>query len=226
MELKVQTPQQNLGTPPVAEVVSDIAQMLKRLQRNVVIGISGRGGAGKSTVVEELRTKLYDWSVEPLVLHVDDFVFPKAVRDANPDRAKARYYESYDFATLFDRVLRPMKNSASYVAEVPVLDRAEDRQVTRRIAMSGPNVVLIEGVQLFRRAAEDIFDRRIWIEVPFEVGLQRALARQNHLGVPMTEKQKRCQYVDWSTAGYLLYEKLDAPRERAHIIIDGSKPWY
>ena len=138
MELKVQTPQQNLGTPSVAEVVSDIAQMLKRLQRNVVIGISGRGGAGKSTVVEELCTRLYDWSVEPLVLHVDDFVFPKAVRDANPDRAKARYYESYDFATLFDRLLRPMKNSASYVAEVPVLDRAEDRQVPRRIAMSGP----------------------------------------------------------------------------------------
>ena len=112
------------------------------------------------------------------------------------------------------------------MAEVPVLDRAEDRQVPRRIAMSGPNVVLIEGGQLFRRSAEDIFDRRIWIEVPFEVGLQRALARQNHLGGPMTEEQKRSQYVDWSTAGYLLYEKLDAPRERAHIIIDGSKPWY
>lgn len=221
----MQTSQQNIATPSVAEVVTDIAQLLKRLQRNVVIGISGRGGAGKSTVVEALRTRLYDCSIEPLVLHVDDFVFPKAVRDANPDRAQARYYESYDFATLFDKVLRPLKNSACYLAEVPVLDRAADRQVLRRIAMSGPNVVLIEGVQLFRRAAEDIFDRRIWLEVPFAVGLQRALARQNHLGVPMTEQQKRSQYVDWSTAGYLLYEQLDAPRQRAHIVIDGSKPW-
>lgn len=111
---------------------------------------------------------------------------------------------------------------------------AKGQKITLTFRVTPPSVIplkstcsgLIEGVQLFRRSAEDIFDRRIWIEVPFDVGLQRALARQNHLGVPMTEQQKRSQYVDWSTAGYLLYEKLDAPRERAHIIVDGNKPWY
>ena len=158
------------------------------------------------------------------MLHVDDFVFPQSVRNSNPDRARARYYESYDFGTLFDRVLRPMNALVSFEAEVPVLDRTQDRQVLRQIAVAGPSVVIVEGVQLFRRMAEDLFDRRIWVEIPFEVGLERAIARHNHLGVSMTDEEKRHQYVEWSTAGYQLYERLDTPRERAHIIIDGTKP--
>lgn len=56
--------------------------------------------------------------------------------------------------------------------------------------------MLVAGVQLFLKAALDVFDSRGWTEIPLEEGLLRALKRKSHLGVEMTEGHRREQYAN------------------------------
>jgi hypothetical protein len=56
--------------------------------------------------------------------------------------------------------------------------------------------VLVAGVQLFLKAALDVFDSRGWTDIPLEEGLLRALKRKSHLGVEMTEEHRREQYAN------------------------------
>ncbi len=207
-------------TDPSAEAIqARIYTAFTALNRNMIVGISGRGGAGKSTLTDQISEGLTQSGCRVYAFHVDDFVFPKAIRDANPDPGKARYEDSYDFKTLYLNLLRPLKEQTDFQGEVTVLNRQQDRQEPRAVSVEGPAVILVEGVQLFRKQFAEIIDFKIWLDIPFEEGLRRAMARKNHLGVSMTEDQKREQYVKWSTAGYAFYEQNDQPKEQADIVI-------
>lgn len=200
-------------------IANGINAKFSSLGRNMVVGISGRGGAGKSTLASELELRLTAAGNNVVVLHIDDFVFPKAIRDANPDPGKARYFDSYDFDTLFSKLLKPAKEAKDFQGDILVLNRQIDAQEPRHTDIKGPAVIIIEGVQLFRQQFADIFDHKIWLDISFEDGLKRVLDRKNHLGVPLTVEQKTEQYVKWSTAGYMLYEQNDNPKGQADVVI-------
>lgn len=44
------------------------------------IGIDGLGGAGKSTLVDSLKSELKEKNYNPYVLHIDNFIHPKSIR--------------------------------------------------------------------------------------------------------------------------------------------------
>jgi len=213
------------SNPRLSELSDKLIRLFESLARNTVVGISGRGGSWKSTLTEGLEKHLRGSEIEPVTFHIDDFVFPTAIRNTNQaEPGKARYFDSYDFETLFNGLLRPLKEQKSFSSSLPMLNRQVDRQEHRSITVSKPTIILVEGVQLFRVKAADVFDFKIWVEVPFEEGLRRALGRVNHLGVPMTPQQKEEQYVKWSTAGYVLYEEIDRPMENSNLVINGLLP--
>ncbi len=205
--------------PETYKIAGHIQQKFSSLNHNMIVGISGRGGAGKSTLADQLSVAFTSAGAKTHIIHIDDFVFPIAIRDANPDHGKARYFDSYDFETLFNKLLKPLKSTDHFNAPIAVLNRQLDKQELKQISIHGPAIILVEGVQLFRRQFADVFDYKIWIDIEFEEGLRRAIARKNHLGTQMTEDQKKDQYINWSTAGYLLYEQNDNPRQQADLIL-------
>ena len=66
-------------------------EMLKSTQI-ISVGIDGLGGAGKSTISEEVRDALEKTGVQVILLHIDDFITPRAVRYDDKRPAWECYY--------------------------------------------------------------------------------------------------------------------------------------
>ena len=79
---------------------------------------------------------------------------------------------------------------------------------------------LIGGVFLARPELEDCWDLTIWLDVPFEVTVERAIARdqRNDGDAAVTRGKYECRYGP----GQRLYLTECRPRDRARIVVDNS----
>ena len=214
-----------MTNPSVAEVGDTILKACSGLESNSIVGISGRGGSGKSTAMEKLSCYIRSKSIPVLTLSVDDFVFPTAQRNRRQDIAEARYFDTYDFPTLIDSLVGTLRSQSAINMEVLQLDRTLDIQKLVSIAFEGPGVVIVEGVHLFRRAHSSSFDFKLWIDLSFDEGLKRALARIDHLGLNKTPSMIEEMYCNRSTPGYDLYVKLDDPAGQSDLVLNGDLPF-
>ncbi len=205
----------------VADIGEKIISLYGTARRNLIVGISGRGGSGKSTLANKLVEYFQGNNISVLLLTIDSFVFPTTYRNRNPNAAEARYNDTYDFATLINTIVDSLRVRTSINREVLHISRASDTQVLKNIEFTGPGIVLVEGVHLFRQKHSDAIDYKIWIELSFEEGLARAVARSNHLGAGMTAEQIRHMYVNRSAPGHALYVKRDDPIGQSDITLNG-----
>jgi len=159
-----------------------------------------------------------------LALIIDNFVFPTDQRNRHSNAAKSRYSDTYDFNTLINQVVRTLRENNDINGEYLQIDRKRDQQVFRRIEFNGPGVILVEGIQLFRRAFINMIDFKIWMELGFEEGLRRAVSRRNHLGVVKSSEQIEQMYINRSSPGYERYVKMDSPSNLCDVIIDSTRP--
>ena len=113
MEIKQQrTTIHSKANPFVNEVGEEIIKLYGKFSRNLIVGISGRGCSGKSTVANKLVEHFQHKNIPVLLLAVDDFVFPSRQRNCNLNAAKARYDDTYDFDTLINTIVQRLRSSA------------------------------------------------------------------------------------------------------------------
>ncbi len=87
-----------------------IAQHPKlRRGENVIVGVSGIDGAGKSTYTDKLARQLSDRGVKTRKIALDGFFRPKPIRNANFDQIAGYFDESFDFAGLVEKILEPVR---------------------------------------------------------------------------------------------------------------------
>jgi uridine kinase len=89
------------------------------------------------------------------------------------------------------------------------------RQIAPRDA-----VLLFDGVFLARAELQASWDLTIWLDVPFEVTVERAIERDARNGGDATVT--RGKYERRYVPGQRLYFAQCRPRERADIIVDNS----
>jgi uridine kinase len=116
-----------------------------------LVGIGGRGGAGKSTLARLLPADA--------VIGTDEFWNGS----------------SFDLNRLGREVVEPLTagrsaafRSFDWAAQAP-------RTEPRRVAPEG--LIVIEGVCALHRMFRDAYDLRVWIEAPYEIRLARGVAR-------------------------------------------------
>lgn len=140
--------------PPTASIDYVSQHIIERSTSGngpVIVGIDGPDCAGKSTFAKNLVTRLKGGR-STLLIHFDDYANTKEKRErAGEFSVESFLYDYFDEAAL-----------------CAALDA---------IAICAINVVIVEGLFLFRPALVDRFDLRIRIEVDPEVILARALAR-------------------------------------------------
>lgn len=175
--------------------------------RPVMVGIDGAGGAGKSTLAQELADVL---PVAVAIVHGDDFYSDL------PESEKA--------------LLSPQQGCKSYFdwrrLQFEVLTMAEGPNVTLRyqrydwneailgdwIDVAMPDVVIVEGVYTLRRELREYYDVTVFVQTVDATRLQRQHSRNEN-----THDWIR----RWAAAEDFYFSR-EHPWESTDIVVDGD----
>ncbi len=182
-----------------------------------IIGIDGLGGAGKSTVSEQTADLLRAQDIPVTVLHIDDFIHPRAVRYRDDVPEWKCYYElQWRYAPL-QEVLDSVRREGAFFGTLMLYDKENDGYIPTKIEIPQEGIVFVEGVFLHRPELEGQFDLTVYIDVPEEIRLQRVLHRDSYIGdaKAIAEKYERRYFP-----AERFYVEKCRPEECADFVVD------
>ncbi len=198
-------------------------QLLDRLRAVInekgvrLIGIDGLGGAGKSTVSAVIAEQLQAEGVPVTLLHIDDFIHPRAVRYREDVPEWQCYYElQWNYGSL-KSVLDLVKNEGMFSGEVMLYDKEQDCYFPQEITVPENGIMIVEGIFLQRPDLSGWFDEMIYIAVPEETRLQRVLCRDSYIGdrQAIADKYERRYFP-----AERFYVETCCPEQRADFVIN------
>lgn len=133
-----------------------------------MVGISGHGGAGKSTLARRLAADVGQEQAQVVAL---DRMYAVGARDATGLR------DLHDWAAL--RTLLASVRSGPDRLTYPTRQWSGEEGV-HDVAM--PSVVLVEGIRLFWPDTVELFDLTVWIDLDPATAGARAVARNREQG--------------------------------------------
>ena len=203
----------------VSRIKSERALLPKN--RSLLVGISGIDGGGKGYVTLQIQARLAQHSIAAAKLNVDGWLNLPNKR-FNPIAPAAHFYQNaIRFEELFDQLLLPLRNqrSVSLVADFAEEKAQEYRKHT--YSFKNVDVVLVEGIFLFKREYRNLFDLAIWIDCSFSTALARALGRKQEALPPAATVRA---YETIYFPAQRIHKKRDHPRETADLIF-GNDPY-
>lgn len=174
--------------------------------RAMLVGISGIDGSGKSAIAPRVVEQLTRRGVRAQLIQLDEWHNPPAVRFDPQRPAETFYQRGLRHAELFDMLVLPLQRERRLRLQA-VISRLPDEQLfTHTFAFDNVEVIVLEGIFIFKRQFQARFDFRCWVECPFHVALARAL-RRNQEGL-------------LAAAIVRDYESIYFPAQRLHFELD------
>jgi uridine kinase len=183
--------------------------------RSLLVGISGIDGSGKGYVARQLVARLALKSIAAANINVDGWLNLPYRRFNPTDAAKHFYENAIRFDELFKQLVLPLRDQRSINL---VADFAEETALSFRkhtYCFRNVDVVLVEGIFLFKREYRQLFDLANWVDCSFSTALARALARKQE-GLPPALTIRAYDTI-YFPAQKIHMEK-DHPREAADLI--------
>jgi uridine kinase len=183
------------------------------------VAIDGPPAAGKTTLADELAVVLRAQGRNVIRATIEDFLTPRSQRyRRGEDSAEGCYHDSVDFGALHRVLLDPLGPGGDRRYRQAVYDKAADTALSEpvRTAPAGA-VLLFDGVFLLRPELADRWDLRIFVSVPFEQTVDRAI----HRGTAPAgysadiERSWRERYIP----AQQLYFAIARPTDHADIIV-------
>lgn len=164
-----------------------------------VIGISGYGGSGKTTLARTLGQAL-----DACVVSIDEFGTAGAMQRSSD-------WSGLDRQRLVSQILEPVKNGARTIA----YDSCDDWRSwhTNRLERSVGNV-LLEGIGIFHPTLLPFLDHTIWLDVDLDTAMTRGIARARSLG----QDEERTWREVWAP-NEPDFDRRFAPRDRADQLV-------
>jgi uridine kinase len=169
--------------------------------RFFTIAIDGRGGCGKSTLAELLKTKFPDF----VVLNGDDYFEP--IDDST-------VWGEFNDDRFANDVIEPLKSGNSFIYRP--YDWHADPHITER-KLEITKGFILERCYSFQFDLD--WDLKIWVETPKEVCLERGIVRE------MMPREKVIPAWKVWQAKEDAYIRDFKPQEKADIVIDGTNPF-
>lgn len=186
-----------------------------------IVGIDGLGGSGKSTLAENVAEVLSYKGINNVVLHLDDFIFPRSVRyNDNYSQWLCYYNLQWRYDYLRNEIIHPLKTDGVIDRKIEIYDNDCDVYKTESLKISGKAIVIIEGVFLQREELTGVFDYVVYVDVPESIRLQRVLKRDKYIG---SEKDITQKYVDRYFPAEQYYVDRYSPSVKADWVCDNSE---
>jgi len=186
-----------------------VVGLVTSMDRAPVIGISGHGGAGKSTLAARLMTDL--GGTPEQVIRTDCFY---AV-GAGPSSG---LFDLHDWSALYDLLhrIRATKDPKRLIYSVRTYSGTDG---TCDVPM--PPVVLVEGIRLLRPETMMFLDMTVWIDLAPEPAGRRAVERNRDQGDSSDELD--LWRTKWLPEAYE-YAQLVCPERLADLLLTAAGP--
>jgi uridine kinase len=205
--------------------IQSLAMAISAVQREhpVRVAIDGVDGSGKTTLADELAISMNGSGREIIRASVDGFHNPREVRHARgPDSPEGYFHDSFDYTALKQSLLEPLGPAGNGVYRTAHFDYRANRPLEAAIQFADQNgVLLFDGVFLHRKELYDAWDLTIWVEAPFEVTIERAVARDSKSG-GADPAAVRSKYAQRYVPGQRLYLEECHPEKKADIVFDNT----
>ena len=182
----------------------------------IAVGISGPDCAGKSTLAAELARAI---GADALVVPGDEFTRPTPERYAESDLGLGYYRDSFDYTGLHERLLPAFRNGVVGDVVLPVSDWDDDGWQERSFALAPTTVLIVEGCFLLVPPGDRAFDLTVWLDLPLDRVVERALARPRDLELMGGEAGVRRRYAERYLPGQRLHLERDDPARRADVVL-------
>ena len=195
------------------------ARMIAPPERALLVGVSGIDGSGKGFVVKRVDERLgrLGWNVA--AISADDWLnLPDVCMNA--DNPAGHFYENaLRLDEMFERLILPLKQNRAVDLVADCGDAKATVHRKKRYFIRDVDILLLEGIFLFKLAYQDQFDLKIWIDCSFDIALQRAIARGQE-GLPPAETKRAFETI-YFPAQRLHFER-DHPREIADVLFNNE----
>ena len=183
------------------------------------VAVDGIDAAGKTTLANELAILLHTSGRPVIRASIDGFHRPRSERyQRGPSSPEGYYLDSFDYPALREALLLPLGPAGSRKYRRAVFDFRTDQPLSVSEEEAPVEAVLVlDGVFLLRPELNTFWDYRIFVQVPFDVALQRA--EQRDLALFGSVDTVRARYAERYIPGQQLYFASAQPQERADAII-------
>lgn len=215
----VESPAEIMQAVAKLEILFSIENSIQKADnRATVVGINGVDAAGKTFFARDLARHLSARGQKTVIIHLDDFHNPKAIRYSRTDPVESYLENAFDLKRLENELLLPLSRGIPISKSIKVLNLETDAfDQVRQYAIDPSDVVILEGTLLFRPPIDGYIDHRIFLDIDFNHMVKRAVERDRGT----TEEIKRVYeakripvqkkyFADWK------------PKERSDLVIDNN----
>jgi uridine kinase len=204
-----------------SEIERGASAILERYQDSrspeaLLVGISGIDGSGKGFLTREIVSRLRSRGRSAVAINVDGWLNLPEVRFSRERPAEQFYEKALRLDEMFERLVLPLKRERSIRLTA---DFAEETAASYRphvYEYHDVEVIVLEGIYLFKREYQEYFDLRIWIDCSFETALARAIARSQE-GLPPEETVIAYRTIYFPAQEIHFWR--DDPRAAAHVLL-------
>lgn len=207
------------------EGLNDIPSLTKKVmnafarhdQRTAfTVAISGIDASGKGYTTKLLQEELESMGYKVANINIDPWQNPIPVRLRKENAAENLYENIFRWDEFFQRLIFPLQKNKSIYLETEGIRSDADIYYPLHYDFSVVDILLIEGILLFRKEYLGHYDYKIWIDCSFETGLQRAIQRNVER---LDEERLKHDYETYYYAAQRLHFSKDDPKHAADIIL-------
>ena len=188
------------------------------------VAIDGVDAAGKTTLADELVQPLQTRGRPVIRASVDSFHNRRAARYRRGENSPEGYYlDSYNYDSLIRNLLGPLGPGGDRQYRTAAFDLRADAPIDIPLHQAPVDgILLCDGIFLLRPELGHYWDVKIFVDVPFDVTVERA-ARRDALSLGGVEAARE-RYWQRYVPGQQLYLSQCQPQSLADVIVDNTDP--
>src|SRR6266568_3754695 len=188
-------------------------------EQAILVGISGIDAGGKGFITEKIAKRLQGLGWRVATINADDWLNLPEVCLSRHKPAEHFYEHAMRFDEMFDRLIVPLKQNRAVTLVAECADAKGSRR-KHRYEFRKIDIILLEGIFLFRPAYRNCFDLTVWVDCSFATALKRAIERGQE-GLPPAETIKAFETIYFPAQR--IHFTRDNPQAAADFIIQNEK---